>query len=165
MEAGLYFMNKIIVGVISFLTGGILGGYKVAELYDKAIKIEEKRAEKNGINFRISCRWIKGYQNCKKIEDYLNKKEIKEVAVYGMGELGKCLIKELETENIAIKYVIDRNNYRAFGTYLCYSPLDALPEVQAIIITPVSDFDNIARQLKEKVNACLIPLDQMIDEL
>ncbi|MEZ3435955.1 MAG: hypothetical protein K1W34_15310 [Lachnospiraceae bacterium] len=158
-------MNKIVVGTISFLAGSILGGYKVAELCERALKIEEKRAEKNGVNFKTSCKWIQSYQSCKRIGNYLKKKEIKEVAVYGMGELGKCLIKALEDENITVKYVIDRNNYRAFGTYLCYSPLDALPEVQAIIITPVSDYNNIAKQLEEKINASLISLDHMIDEL
>lgn len=151
--------------IISFFCGVLFGGYGIAKICENAMKKEERRADKNNINFKTSCKWIKVYQDNKKIEDYLDRESIKEVAIYGVGELGKCLLKDLENTDISVKYLIDRNSYRAFRSYLCYSPLDDLPEVQAVIVTPVSDFEKIAEQLKKKIRTRVIPLNQMIEEL
>lgn len=151
--------------MISFLGGCVFSTYKITRLCQKAMKAEEKLIEKNSINFKIMYNWLKGYQTGRKITDILEREKINEIAIYGMGDLGRTLLKELENTDISVKYVIDRNNYRSFGAHSCYSPFDDLPDVQAVIVTPVSDFENIAEQLRKKTEAHLIPLNKVIDQL
>lgn len=99
------------------------------------------------------------------ISDYLKKYDITQVAVYGYGMLGKHLIKELEEQNIRIAYILDRNCRKQSLKYEIKNPQDNLPQVDAIIVTVVDEFDEIYQSLKDRVNSKFFSLFEIVSEL
>lgn len=70
------------------------------------------------------------------IEEYLISNNIKSVFIYGMGYVGRSLIKELEGSSIIIEGVIDIHADQLDSDQTLFFPEDDLPEADAIIITP-----------------------------
>lgn len=150
---------------ISIIIGIITGIVMIMRFCEKVLKKEFKRANKNGYIFRKVCKWLRAEQSRQTIDLKLMERQISEVAIYGKGEMGKCLIKELENSNVKIKYLVDKDSNSNEFQYKCYHPEDLLPEVQAIIVTPIYQFDEIAAELKYSGNVQIISLEELIDEL
>ena len=151
--------------IISIIPGIITGVILIMGFCEKIMTIESERANKNGYIFRKVCKWLRAEQRRQTIDLKLKERQISEVAIYGNGEMGKCLIKELENSNVKIKYLIDKNSNSDESSYKCYHPKDLLPEVQAIIITPIYQYAEIAPTLKCCGNVQIISLEELIDEL
>ncbi len=143
------------------MLGAMLGLYGMARLCEKELLKKEERAARNGQSVRTACKWIKMIQSGRKIKDYFDMHGIDSVAVYGMGETGKCLIQELQKAGIGIAYVIDRNPHRTSDEYASYTPEEILPEAQAIIVTPSYDFIEISRNLKVGKETAVICIDDI----
>jgi len=71
----------------------------------------------------------------------------------------------LEGTDIVIDYIIDRNSNRKSLIYNVMSPADNLPQVDAVIVTIVDEFDNIYQMLKEKINCKFFSLYEIVSEL
>lgn len=127
-------------------------------------KVQES-AKRNSYNFKCACKWLNSSRSKTSVAEWLNKRNIHEVAIYGMGDLGNHLLKELVETGTSVKYVIDRNTNRDVGTYHCYSNTDKLPKVQAIIVTPVYEFKTIAETLDIENTTEVISLENIINAL
>lgn len=158
-------INYVGIIVISVVVGIITGVLMVMRFCEKVMRNEVERANKNGYIFRKLCKWLQAEQRRQTIDLKLMKRQISEVAIYGKGQMGKCLINELANSNIKIKYLIDKDSNSNEFQYKCYHPEDLLPEVQAIIVTPIYQFAEIAAELKYSGNVQIISLEELIDEL
>lgn len=99
------------------------------------------------------------------IASYLERYGIKHIAVYGYGMLAKHLIPELEGTYVEIDYFIDRSRRKNAINYELRSIEDNLPQVDAVIITVVDEFDNIYQMLKERMNCKFYSLYEIVSEL
>ena len=162
-------MKKIIKGfglvMVSLVIGILAGVIMITGFCEKIMTNEVERANKNGYIFRKVCKWLRAEQRRQTIDLKLKERQISEVAIYGKGEMGKCLIRELENSDVKIKYLIDKNNNSNEFIYKCYHPEDLLPEVQAIIVTPIYQYAEIVAELKHRGNVQAISLGELIDEL
>lgn len=96
--------------------------------------------------------WLKKMQRGECIADFLAEKQYGNVAVYGLGRLGVRFINELKQSKIHIAYIIDQRADEIFYKDIAVYPFsNKLPKVDAVIITTVSD----QQQLKEKVIRCM----------
>jgi len=86
--------------------------------------------------YEILNKWVSNLNSNKKIIDYLNSNNVKSVAIYGMGELGKNLFNELKNENIDL-ICIDRKSIEKVQEH----------KVDIIIVTPVYDFGTIKKSI------------------
>lgn len=98
-------------------------------------------------------KWVSAIQNKKEISDYLLTNNYCEIAIYGLGRLGKQLYEELIHSGINVSYIIDRdhsieNEY--YKQVRCYHPEDKLPPVDMIIVTVPGEENEIATYLREK---------------
>lgn len=158
-------MHRRSMPFLMFGLGSVLGVLGMARLCERALLNENKRAERYILNFGVSCDWIGLFQSGDKIIKYFENNNINEIAIYGMGELGKRLYNELENSGINIKYVIDRDNKKWSGNTEIYLPQDDLPEVSAIIVTPILDYEDIKVELNRKLKAEVISLKTIIYEM
>lgn len=108
-------------------------------------------------------RWMKQKERGINIEDNLRQRNIKEIAIYGMGDIGKHLQEELTGTDIVIKYAVDRSFY-AMSNLDIYEPESDLPEVDAIIVTPVFDYENIRKSLAAKLNCQILSISDVINK-
>ena len=94
--------------------------------------------------------WLRILNEGKDVSMYFLEKGYKSVAIYGMADLGWRLLEELEDSPISVKYVIDRNYNTIYCELPVYSPSDDLPEIDAIIVTAITFFDEIKNKLDNK---------------
>jgi len=113
--------------------------------------------------------WIKNLHNFKDVVKYFNREKIESISIYGLGELGLRLYEEVEKNTINIDYIID--NSRSTEGNFNNIPIIALDQVtninsQAIIVTPIYDYDNIKTLLREKnYHGKIISLQTIINEV
>lgn len=130
-----------------------------------AVRTWAEKLKKNQLMVNCFDSWLDILEQGKSIGDFLIKNDVKTVAVYGMGILGRHLLKELEKESIQVKYVIDQKKQVYHQDYDIKSIDDELPEVDAVIITPLGDFDKIYSTLKQRVNYRLFSIMELTNEI
>lgn len=93
------------------------------------------------------------------LSTYLITKGYKNVAIYGLGMLGKHLVVELQKSEICIAYGIDENAENLTMQFPIVPARKArYDSVDLIIVTVVYDYETIEARLKKKTNAKIISL-------
>ncbi len=158
-------MKKGGVCIFTILIGFFVGAFAMFKICEKALIKEGDRAKRCNVNFRLSSKYLNMKQSNVSVADYLKKLDVKQVAIYGVGYLGKNLYLDLVEAGINVSYVIDRNKDNWDQQCKIYFPEDKVPEIEMIIVTPVYDFDEIKNFLDTKINTQVISLEKIFDEL
>lgn len=98
-----------------------------------------------------------------RLDEYLKNYGYHRIAVYGGGDMGKHLIRQLAGTEIQVKYVIDKTVFPNQVDMLpVYRPTDTLPAVDAVIVTPICEYLKIKEKILEQMNCPIISLEDMI---
>lgn len=116
---------------------------------------KEKEQNKWAAYYHVLNNWIKLKENGGSVEQRLKERGIKSISIYGMGDIGKHLVKDLENTGIEVKYAIDRSLF-AISDIDVYEPESELPAVDAIIVTPVCEYEDICKNISKKTNAVIL---------
>ena len=84
------------------------------------------------------------------------------VAVYGMGPIGKCLVKELLRDGIQVLYGIDQNAELIYADVPVYSTKDPLPQTDAILVAAVYYHEQIKKCLEDKIKCPIVSLSDFL---
>lgn len=106
-------------------------------------------------------KWMMLKEGNETVEGRLREKGIKTIAIYGMGDLGKHLKKDLEDTEIEVKYVIDGSLF-VISDIDVYEPESDMPPVDAIIVTPVLEYENICRVLRRKTDCKILSIADIV---
>lgn len=85
----------------------------------------------------------------------------KTIAIYGLGSRGKRMIRLFEETQVAVEFVMDRD--RADMPYPQIGLSEELREVDAIIVTPKRERDNIMQLLKTKTKNKLVTYEEWLE--
>lgn len=98
------------------------------------------------------------------LDEFFKQKNIQSIAIYGMGHAGRALAEELVDSNIAVKYAMDRNIESAFGTDDIMIAIldDHLEEVDAVVVTAITQYENIKETLEKKIKCPIYSLEEVI---
>lgn len=113
--------------------------------------------------WRVLDLWVGMLEKGNTPVSYLKKAGYNSVAVYGYGMLGKHLVYQLQKEGFSVKYVIDRQIEKQADGMPLYPLQEGLPEVDAVIVTVLYDYDNIMSELKKIVDADVLPIDKLFE--
>lgn len=150
----------------SFASGILIGVYFGKTISKEAFQKEKIGKEKFKNYYYMTNHWLDLKQNNISVVDYFINNNINTVAIYGMGEMGKRLIKELKNSNIKVKYVVDKNkNLDIDDDITLITKDDMFKQVDAIIVTATFAFDDIRKELKEKVSFPVISLEDIIYDI
>lgn len=112
---------------------------------------------------RLMFQWMQIKQKGECLTKYLEKYGCKKVAVYGLGEAGKLLCNEiLQSQGIKILYIIDRAIRDRYKDIPVISPDMVDDEADAVIVTPVYCYLEIANNLCDYTHAKIISLEDMV---
>lgn len=149
------------VGGIGVAVGAILSGRKAAKKTKKAWEY----ADKHLALMQLLNQWLITKQVGKSIITYFRENDYKKVAIYGMSYIGERLFDELKDTEVSIAYAIDKNADRLYADIDIVTIEENLEEVDAVIVTPITFFDEIEEQLSEKLNCPIISIEDILYEI
>ena len=158
-------MKKTVISILSALTGAAVGAGAIGKVsVDKTKKIQSM-SDKHLALFLMMNQWVKVKQEGKKLSDYFEKNGYKKIAIYGMSYAGETLLEELEGSGIEVSYGIDQKADALFLDVDVVSMEDTLEEVDAVVVTAITFFDEIEERISEKLNCPVISLEDILYEV
>jgi len=84
-----------------------------------------------------------------------------------MSHVGKLLVEELRDSGITVKYGIDKDvNIQYFTKEIkIFRPTDFLENVEAVVVTPITYYEEIKECLSKKIECPILSLQDIIYEL
>jgi hypothetical protein len=128
------------------------------------IRKKEDDAGKLQEFYLILIQWLRVHQEGRTLTNYFIKNNLHTVAIYGMKELGEALLEELKNTDVEVKYAIDRDADNLYVEVDTYRPDEELGAVDVIVVTAVHYFDAIEESLKNKVDAKIVSLEDVVWE-
>lgn len=122
----------------------------------------EKITRKNSNLFLMMNQWVKLKQDGKNLASYFEKNGYYKIAIYGMSHAGERLVEELKNTEIKVKYGVDINADKICSSLDVYSVEDELAEVDAVIVTPIFNFNEIKEGLSRKLDCAIISLEDIL---
>ena len=145
----LYICSIILLVIIIFIIVFALGFMSGLRISNKEVMRARNSANKNGDLLKIAIKWIRDGQ---KIEQYIEEKGYKRIAVYGMSYLGDCLVDTLWKKEINVVCGIDRNADRLYNPYVpIYKMENDFPMSDVIIVTALVSYQQIKQDLQTKL--------------
>lgn len=98
-------------------------------------------------------KWLEIKQQGKSFNELLSKKGMKNIAIYGMGSIGKLLVNELTEQNRIEYFIVTNKNSDSFMEYPVYSWDEKLPEDSecvSLIVIPGYEMEEIEKQMGDK---------------
>lgn len=154
----------IIIITHLFLAGVFLYGWlKTVSLASKKIREKEKAVEKNKQYYNLYNHWIEMKNKGQALDDFFVRNNYKSIAIYGMGDVGMQLAREMEySKNVDVKYVIDKNIYADKVIFEKKELNMSLPKVDAIVVTPIFAYEKIANEIKNFVDYPVISIEEVV---
>lgn len=158
-------MKKMIISILSALIGGGISAEFVGKVMSKDISNWRKMSDKHLELFLMMNQWVKVKQEGKNLAEYFEKNNIRTIAIYGMSYAGETLISELKGSGICVRYGIDNNAGRIYSSLDIVTMEGELKEVDAVVVTAITFFDEIREKLNEKLHCPIISLEDILYEI
>lgn len=158
-------MKKGIISVVSALVGAAAGAGAVGKVMAEGAEKSKNMSDKHLALFLMMNQWVKVKQEGKNLSEYFKKNGYQKIAVYGMSYAGETLVDELKSGGIEVAYGIDRNADSLYSDVEVCSMEDELGEVDAVVVTAITFFDDIEKKLSEKMDCPIISLEDVLYEV
>lgn len=158
-------MKKGIVSILSLLTGAAIGGGVVGKKISQKVQKNKEYADKHLALFLMMNQWVKVKQEGKHLSSYFEQNHYKKIAIYGMSYAGETLVDELRDTGIEVAYGIDKRADSLYADIDIVSIDDLQNDVDAIVVTAITFFDEIEEKLSEKVDCPIISLEDVLYEV
>ena len=162
MKKGTFSVISTLVGVFAGTAVGTIGtSRKMSEKINKTSGMSDKHLAL----FLMMNQWVKVKQEGKNLSSYFEKNGYENIAIYGMSYAGETLISELKNTNVQVAFGIDKNADMIYSEVDVVRMEDNFDEVDAIVVTAVTYFDEIKEKLSNKVSCQIISLEDILYEV
>lgn len=125
----------------------------------------KKQLKKYENYFNLLHHWLLKKEMGRSFADYLKAQGYNQIAVYGMGILGKHLISELQDSDVKIVFAVDNQKEARANADIPIIKSGQIEEnVDVIVVTVTYQYEEISRQLQEQTRAKVISLEQIVME-
>ena len=158
-------MKKGIISALSFAAGLDGGAIGVGKMTGSKVNDWKQMSDKHLELFLMMNQWVKVKQEGKNLADYFETNDYKKIAIYGMSYAGETLLDELRDSEIEVAYGIDN---RADSIYLDLDIVtmeDDLEEVDAVVVTAITYFEEIVEALERKLDCPILSLEDILYEV
>lgn len=158
-----------LVLVLTFLGISACGILKFKEKQ----RIEKQRSKqeisKNYKMFQLMNQWINVKIRGGKIETYLNERNYRKVAIYGMSYIGQTLINDLRESNVQICFGVDKDAEVYWDEFPIIRPEDIsdkmAEEADVMIVSAFLYMDEIKRELDARIKCPILSLEEVIQSI
>lgn len=127
---------------------------------DSSVIISNKR---NELKCDLYQKWVTMNQSDNSICNYLIENKLTVVSIYGYGEIGKMLHKELiRNDSIEIESIMDKNYVDESGAIMISGSFPKLNRTKLIIVTVLMD-EELLEKLKDNYSVPCIEIDELIN--
>jgi len=158
-------MKKGIISAISMLVGAAAGAGVIGKVEGDRLSRTQSMSDKHFALFLMMNQWVKVKQEGKNLSEYFVRNGYKKIAIYGMSYAGETLLEELRGSGIEIAYGIDQNASTLYADVDIVSVEDVLDEVDAVVVTAITFFDEIEEKLSQKLDCPIISLEDVLYEI
>ena len=135
--------------------------------YEILESTHEKNNSLRAIKFRddqIMAAYSRWVRKPNAVKEFLRKKQVKEIGIYGLGRLGKDLIEYVQAyvDGCEIVFAMDKVVKKSLYSIPLLKPEDAIPRCDIIISTVVGMQREIRAMLQDKTNAEIVPFEDII---
>lgn len=156
---------SVLFGIMGMLAGTIAGAAGAVRILKKVVVERKKLSDKHLALFLAMNQWVNVKQNGKNLASYFNTEGYQRIAIYGMSYMGETLVNELKGTNVEVAYGIDKNVLEIYSELIVVSGEEPLEEVDAIVVTSITYFDEIKESLSSKINCPIISLEDILYEV
>ncbi len=136
----------------------------IEAMYREELEKKDKRIVKFSGYFNLMSSWLTLKEQGKNLEEFFINKKVSRIAIYGVGVLGKHMLAELKNSKfVTVEYGIDRG--AELEEFKVYNPQAELPKTQMVVVTAIFDFESIKNSLRARVDAPIISLEEIVDQL
>lgn len=158
-------MKKGMISALSTVIGAAAGAGTVGKVMAEEVKKARVQSDKHLALFLMMNQWVKVKQQEKNLSEYFEKNGYQKIAIYGMSYAGETLAEELEGTKTEVAYGIDRNADSIYSDLDIVSMEGDLAEVDAVVVTAITFFDEIEEQLSQKVDCPILSLEDILYEV
>lgn len=158
-------MKKGLVGITMALAGAGMGATAAKKAAENKIQKWQQMSDKHLALFLMMSQWVKVRQEGKSLSEYFERNSYKNIAIYGMSYAGETLVEELKDSPICVKYGIDKKADRINREMDIVTIENDLIEVDAVVVTAITFFDEIVEKLQKKLNCPILSLEDILYEI
>lgn len=145
------------------------GDYKTCKsqfvYYIKEILGKIQKTNRDRVCLDVLVDWFIKKENGSLLADYFRAREIKKIAIYGMGYLGSCFYYEMKNSDIEVMYCVEPDRTSSVKGIRLVTIEDMIEKVDAIVVTSVFEFEAIKEKLENKFsNTEIVSLETVILE-
>lgn len=127
------------------------------------MRLESKLQNKYYDYYLLLNHWLEAKNYGHDASEYFEDEDFKYIAIYGMGDLANRLSEDLEKSKVKVRYGIDKDIANSVSRISDVFTLeDELEKVDAVIVTPFFEFDQIKEQLCKNFTCPIISLEEVI---
>lgn len=118
-------------------------------------------------NHDIEVNWLKKICSGESCADYFIENGYRKIAIYGMGDLGRCLYSSLKVhKEIEIVKLIDKNNPRNIPEQLVCKPeeIDDEIEIDVIVVSLPHLYEDIKRVLEQYTTCDIVSIADVVSD-
>ncbi len=158
-------LEKTLSAVFGAAVGAVAGAAGTGKVMKKKADELQQFSDKHLELFLMMNQWVKVKQEGKNLSSYFDQNSYKRIAIYGMGYAGETLVEELKGSDIEILYGIDKKAGSLYADMDIVSLDDVLEEVDAIVVTAITYFNEIEEELSRKVDCPILSLEDVLYEV
>lgn len=151
----------LLCALIGAIAGTAVSGRILGKAADKVKKMSDKHLEL----YLLMNQWVAVKQEGKNLSDYFKRKGYQNIAIYGMGYIGQTLVKELKGTDIIVKYAIDKKANELCSDLPVITPDSVFPEVDVMVVTPVTFFNEIKKNLSSRGRCPIVSIKDLLYEI
>ena len=140
------------------------------EMLKRVACIKDCASKKNLVDdkaqkYTLLLNWTDKMISGKSIKDYCKENGLKKVSVYGAGQLGALLIKELKGSCIEVKELLDVVENKYIGELASGTVETISSDVDAVIVTVLDGYEEISNSIKKYKNVRVLSLKEIVASL
>lgn len=159
-------MKKGLGTVLTTIIGAAVGAIAMNISQTKKIEKKQEKVDKFKNYYTMLNQWLMLKQEGKSLEKYFIDNGYKTIAIYGMGEMGNRLYDELkDSKLVEVKYAIDQNAATTYSELEVVEKDDNLAEADVMVVTATFAYEEIEKEMSEKVDFPIISLEDVVYEI
>lgn len=155
-------MKKGIIAGLSMAFGVVGGVVSSKVILGKTIEEKSKKVDKFKTYYNVLNQWLINLHEDKKLDAYFISNNYRNIAIYGMGELGNRAYEELNGSEVQVKYAIDKDSENSYSELTVVSPDDPMEDVDAVVVTAIFAYDEIKEELETKINCPILSIEDVV---